>query len=71
MSENERVALHERINSRHRIILDTLERARSQLGGNPSRTGWDYIHTQIKKAEDAAKELIEAWEELSAAKKPK
>jgi len=71
MSENERVALHERIGSRLRISLDTLERARDQLRGNPSRVGWDYIHTQVKKAEDALKELVEAWEELTSAKKSK
>jgi len=71
MSENERVALYERVGSQLRIALDTLGRARDQLRGNPSKTGWDYVHTQIKKAEDAFNELSLAWEELSSAKKPK
>jgi len=71
MSENERVALHERIGSRLRIVMDTLGRARDQLRGNPSKVGWDYAHTQVKKTEDAVRELSEAWEELASAKKPK
>jgi len=71
MSENERVALYERIGSQLRIALDTLGRARDQLSGNPSKTGWDYVHNQVKKTEDAINELTLAWEELSATKKPK
>jgi len=71
VSENERVALHERIGSQLRIATDCLERARDGLGGNPSRPGWDYIHTQVKKSQDAIRSLTEAWEELSSAKKAK
>jgi len=71
MSENERVALYERIGSQLRIAEDTLGRARDQLRGNPSRVGWDYIHTQVKKTQVALDDSLIAWEELSSAKKPK
>jgi len=71
MSENERVALYERIGSQLRIAIDTLGRARDQLRGAPSKTGWDFVHTQVKKSEDAINELTQAWEELASAKKPK
>jgi len=71
VSENERVALYERIGSKLRIALDSLGRARDQLGGGATRTGWDYVHTQVKKSQDAINELLEAWETLSSAKKPK
>lgn len=71
MSENERVALTETIGSMLRIAMDCLQRARDQLGGGPSRTGWDYVHTQVKKSQDSVEELRTAWEQLSSAKKGK
>jgi hypothetical protein len=71
MSENERVALDEAIDSQIRIAIDCITRAQDQLRGNPSRTGWDYVHTQIVKGGNAVIEAQMFIDQLREGKKKK
>jgi hypothetical protein len=50
---------------------DMLTRARDQLKRAPSRTGWDYIHTQVAKASMVFIDLEIVWQELKLPKKGK
>lgn len=71
MSENERVAMIEKIQSLARQAIDMLSRAQDQLRGGPSKTGWDYVHTQVAKAGNACIEWQMLLETFFAAQKKK
>jgi len=64
MSENERIAMAEAIASGLRMGIDMLSRAQDQLRGAASRTGWDYVHTQVAKAGNALIEVNMLFEQL-------